>query len=125
MKYVQEILGGCSPLASMFRRPSNILFLNTSKCKFLLNISGFMPLSKRMVSHNSIILPLFDYGDIILAYKNYSTLMDHFEILQNKTAKIVFGLPPKISATKALKCLNIRHLYSIDDFFHLFNIVYR
>lgn len=56
--------GAVAPLAPMFRRPSNILFLNTSKCKFLLNISGFMPLSKRMVSYNYIILPLFDYGDI-------------------------------------------------------------
>ena len=117
LAHSSEISRALDPLAPMFLRPWNLLFLNTSKFKFLLNILHLMPLNRIMVSYISLILPLFDYGDKILAYLNYSTLMEHFEILQNKTAKIVFGLPPRSSATEALKRLNIRHLYWIDDFF--------
>ena len=59
-----------------------------------------------MVSYISLILPLFDCGDIILAYKNYSTSMEHFEILKIKTAKIVFGLPQRSSATSTYQHIN-------------------
>ena len=56
--------------------------------------------------YNSIILPLFEYTDLVSGEKNNKVLMDDLQILQNKAAKVILGLPGAHSATDALEKLN-------------------
>jgi hypothetical protein len=56
--------------------------------------------------YNSIILPLFDYADLVWGDRNNKVLMDDLQILQNKAAKVILGLPCTHSTTDALQKLN-------------------
>ncbi len=56
-------------------------------------IKAFIPLKTRLISYNALILPLFDYGDIIWGDKNNSSLMDQLQVLQNKAATTILDLP--------------------------------
>ena len=76
-----------------------------------------MPLKARVSLYNALILPLFDYGDVIWGDKNNDTIMSELQILQNKAAKVMLGQPPRSSSTEALKSLNLKSL-STRRFFH-------
>jgi hypothetical protein len=70
----------------------------------LRRVKVFIPLKARLTIHNSLILPLFDYADIIWGDKNNTTLMDQLQILQNKAAKTILDAltyppPLKLSQT--------------------------
>ena len=52
------------------------------------------PLQARVALYNALILPLFDYGDVIWGDKNNDTIMSELQILQNKAAKVMLGQPP-------------------------------
>jgi len=56
-------------------------------------------LQARLTLYNSLVLPLFDYGDIVWGDKNNSTLMENLQTLQNKAAKIILDHHPQSSAT--------------------------
>lgn len=56
--------------------------------------------------YTSVILPLFDYADLVWGDKSNKVLMDDLQILQNKAAKVILGLPRAHSATDALQKLN-------------------
>ena len=80
-------------------------------------IRNLLPLQTRVTLYNTLILPLFDYGDVIWGDKNNDTLMSELQILQNKAAKVMLGLPPRSSSNKALKRLDLKPL-STRRFFH-------
>ena len=67
---------------------------------------SFLPPFARRTLFTVLILPLFDYNNIVWGNKNNSTLMNSLQILQNKAAKLVLDAPPLSSSTEALKTLN-------------------
>ena len=50
--------------------------------------------------------------------------MEHLEILQNKSAKIMLDLPPRSSATEALNRLNMKRLFE-RQFFYRCSVAYK
>ena len=60
----------------------------------LRRVKQMLQLQSRLTLYNSLILPLFDYGDIVWGDKNNSTLMENLQILQNKAAKIIVARHP-------------------------------
>ena len=80
-------------------------------------IRNLLPLQVRVAFHIALILPLFDYGDVIWGDKNNDTIMSELQILQNKAAKVMLGHPPRSLSTEALKSLNLKSL-STRRFFH-------
>ena len=80
-------------------------------------IRNLLPLQTRFTLYNTLILPLFDYGDVEWGKTNNDTLMSELQILQNKAAKVVLELPPRSSSTEALKRLDLKPL-STRRFFH-------
>ena len=66
-------------------------------------IRNLLPLQARVALYNALILPLFDYGDVIWEDKNNDTIMSELQILQNKAAKVMLGQPPRSSSTETLK----------------------
>ena len=68
---------------------NNISTKINQRMGLLRRIKTFIPLKTRLIIYNALILPLFDYGDIIWGDKNNSSLMDQLQILQNKAAKTI------------------------------------
>ena len=54
---------------------------------------------------------MFDYGDIVWGDKSNKCLMDDLQILQNKAAKVILGLPRANFSTEALQTLHWAKLY--------------
>lgn len=71
----------------------------------LRRVKQMLPLQSHLTLYYSLILPLFDYGDIVWGNKNNSTLMENLQILQNKAAKIILDRQPRDSASEALLIL--------------------
>ena len=65
----------------------------------LRRVKHVLPLQVRLTLYNSLVLPLFDCGDIVWGDKNNSTLMENLQTLQNKAAKIILDHHPQSSAT--------------------------
>ena len=80
-------------------------------------IRNLLLLQARVALYNALILPLFDYGDVIWGDKTNDTIMSELQILQNKAAKVMLGQPPRSSSTEALKSLDLKSL-STRRFFH-------
>ena len=55
--------------------------------------------------YNSMMLPLFDYADIVWGDRDNKVLMKSLQILQNEAAKIILDLPSRASRTDALTSL--------------------
>lgn len=72
----------------------------------LRRVKAFIPTKARLTVYNALILPLFDYADIIWGDKNNSSLMDQLQILQNKAAKTILDVPYLSSSTEALNKLH-------------------
>ena len=70
----------------------------------MLSEQDLLPLETRITLYNSLVRPLFDYGDTIWGDKSKATLMNDLQLLQNKAAKIILSLLPSFySSTEALK----------------------
>ena len=67
------------------------------------------------VVYNTLVLPLFEYGDIVWADKNKTTVMDHFQIFQNKAAEIILDANPQSLASAALETMDWKPL-NLDRF---------
>ena len=80
-------------------------------------VRNLLPLQARVALYNTLILPLFDYGDFVWGDKNNLTIMSDLQVLQNKAAKVLLGLPIRSSSTQALKSLDLK-LLSSRRFFH-------
>ena len=72
----------------------------------LRRVKDFLSVKDRLTIYNSLIVPLFDYADIIWGDKNNSTLMDQLQILQNKAAKTILDAPLLSSSIEALSKLH-------------------
>ena len=87
-------------------------------------IKHLIPVTTRLTLYNSLIVLLFDCGDIIWGNKENITLMNHLQVFQNKVAQTILDLPPWNSASDALKTLNITPL-SDRRFLHRCTMVYK
>ena len=56
----------------------------------LSSIKHLLPLNARKLFYNSLVLPVFDYADLVWGEK---TLMNDPQVLQNKAAKIILNRP--------------------------------
>ena len=59
----------------------------------LRRIKHLLPKFARLLYFNSLVLPLFDYGDVVWGDKDNVTLMQSLQTLHNKAAKIILDLP--------------------------------
>ena len=100
---IQENLSWSDHIEILSRKISQRLSL-------LRRIRHLLPLHARLTIYNSLILPLFDYGDIAWGDKNNIVHMDHLQILQNNAARIILDLHKYFSASKALEQLNWKPL---------------
>ena len=73
-------------------------------------IRHLLPLHAKLTLYNCLIIPLFDYGDIVWGDKNNNTLMGQLQVLQNKAAKVLLHLSPRSSSTEALDRLDLKTL---------------
>ena len=71
----------------------------------LRRIKHLLSFTARLLFYNSLVLPVFDYGDLVRGDKNNVTLMNDLQVLQNKAAKIILDRPLYSSATDALVTL--------------------
>ncbi|EDO31570.1 predicted protein, partial [Nematostella vectensis] len=68
----------------------------------LRRIKHLLPFRARLLYYNSLVLPLFEYADLVWGDKHNVTIMSNLQILQNKAAKIILDRPLYSSATDAL-----------------------
>ena len=74
-------------------------------------VKYLLPLHARLTLYNSLILCLFDYGNIVWGDKNNTVLMEHLQVLQNNAARLMLDLPSiQSSASQALNQLNWKPL---------------
>ena len=52
-----------------------------------------LPYNARLLYYNSLVLPIFDYADLVWGDKDNAVLMDNLQVLQNKAAKLVLDRP--------------------------------
>ena len=71
----------------------------------LRRIKHLLPFTARLLFYNSLVLLVFDHGDLVWGDKNNVTLMNDLQVLQNKAAKIILDRPLYSSATDALVTL--------------------
>ena len=72
----------------------------------LRRIRHLLPIRARLLFYNGLVLPLFDYADMVWGDKNNVTHMNNIQVLQNKAAKIILDQPLYSSASEALAKLN-------------------
>ena len=70
-----------------------------------------LPVQSRLTLYDSLVLPVFAYGDVVYGDKNNSAVMENLQILQNKAAKIILDRHPRSSATEALDFLAWKPLH--------------
>ena len=101
----------CQPyLQRVFTQSHEILKSKTNEPPKLLSSSGIrikqlLPFSARLLFYNSLVMPLFDYADLVWEDKHNVTVMTSLQVLQNKAAKIILDRPLYSSATHALASL--------------------
>ena len=76
----------------------------------LRRVKHLLPVRGSLTLYNSLILPLFDYADIVWGDKNSEVLMHSPQALQNNAARTILDLPKYFSGTQALSQLNWTHL---------------
>ena len=59
----------------------------------------------RLLFYNSLVLPIFDYADLVWGDKDNVSLMKELQILQNKAAKLILDRSLHSSSTGALTVL--------------------
>ena len=72
----------------------------------LKRVRHLLPFKSRLLFYYSIVMPLFDYADLVWGDKHNVILMNGLQVLQNKAAKIILDKPLYSSASQALETLN-------------------
>ncbi len=67
----------------------------------VLRIKEYLDLNTRVL-YTSLVLPLFDYGDVIWGDKDNAVLMNSLQVLDNKAAKLILDKHPRYTSTEAL-----------------------
>ena len=83
-----------------------------------------LPFTARVLFYNSLVLPVFDYGDLAWGNKNHVTLMNDLQVLQKKAANIILERPLYSSATDALGTLKWLNLEQ-RGFYHRCIYIYK
>ena len=87
------------------------IMLNTLLAKLIKGLVSLIALSIYYLSvrtfffYNSLVMPLFDYADLVWGDKHNVILMTSLQVLQNKAAKIILDRPLYSSAKHALAIL--------------------
>ena len=92
----------------------------------LRRIKHLLPFTAGLLFYNSLLLPVFDYGDLVWGDKNNVTLMNDLQVLQNKAAKIILDRPLYSSATDALvtlKWLNLEQRRSYHCCIYIYKCI--
>ena len=87
--------------------------LNVKVCQrlgALRRVKHLLPRDARIILYNSLILPLFDYVDIVWGDKNNAVLMNQLQVLQNNAARMILHLLKYTSATQAIDQLTWKPL---------------
>jgi len=71
----------------------------------LKRIKHLLPFGLRILFDKCLVMPLFEYADLVWGDKNNVTLMFSLQVLQNKAAKIILDQPLYSSASHALATL--------------------
>ena len=71
----------------------------------IIRISHLIPRAQKLTLVNTMIIALFDYGDVAWGDRNNQSLMKTLQIFHNKCAKLVCNMKPSDSSTKALDLL--------------------
>ena len=68
----------------------------------LRRIKYLLPFRARILFYKSLVMPLFEYADLVWGDKHNVTLMSSLQVLQNKATKIILHQPLYSSASHAL-----------------------
>ena len=71
----------------------------------LKRIKHLLPFRARLLFYKSLVMPLFEYADIVWGDKHNVTLMSSLQVLQSKGAKIILNRPLYSSSSEALASL--------------------
>ena len=71
----------------------------------LRHIKHLLPFRARILFYKSLVMPLFEYADLVWGDKHNVTLMSSLQVLQNKAAKIILDRLLYSSASHALATL--------------------
>ena len=63
----------------------------------LRRIKHLLPFRARILFYKSLLMPLFEYADLVWGDKNNVTLRSSLQVLQNKAAKIILDRPSSMS----------------------------
>jgi hypothetical protein len=88
----------------------------------LRRIKHLLPHQARLLFYNSLVLPIFDYVDLVCGDKDNLVLMGELQVLQNKAAKIISDRPLYSSATDALSALKWLDLHRGRNFHRCIHI---
>ena len=89
-------------------------------------IKHFPPLTARLLFYNNLILPVFDFADVVWGDKNNVSIMNALQVLQNKAAKIILDRPFYSLATSALatlKWLNLEQRRFYDRCIYVYKCI--
>ena len=92
-------------LSSTFTWSDHIEYISCKVNKnlgLLRRIKYYLPYDARLLFYNSLVLPIFDYADLVWGDKDNVSLMKELQILQNKAAKLILDRSPHSSSTDAL-----------------------
>ena len=95
-------------LSSTFTWSDHVEYISSKVNKnlgLLRRIKYYLPYDARLLFYNSLVLPIFDYADLVWGDKDNISLMNELQILQNKAAKLILDRPPYSSSTDALTTL--------------------
>ena len=101
-KYLEVIIG---ENLSWMDHVEKIYSKVSQRIGVLRRIKHLLPKAQREMVFNSMILPLFDYSDIIWGDRDNKVLMKSLQILQNKAAKFFLDYRNKSSSSDALATL--------------------
>ena len=71
----------------------------------LKRIKHLLPFRARLLFYKGLVMPLFEYADLVWGDKHNITLMSSLQVLQNKAAKVILNRPFYSSSTEALAVL--------------------
>ena len=71
----------------------------------LKRIKHLLPFRARLLFYKSLVMPLFEYADLVWGDKHNITLMSSLQVFQNKAAKVILNRPLYSSSTEALAVL--------------------
>jgi hypothetical protein len=90
---------------------SRILFRKQARdCVCLGESKICLPTDSRLTHFCCLVLPLFNYGDVIWGDKNNISLMNDLQVQQSNAPKIILNKPISSSSTEALSTLKWKRL---------------